>query len=216
MLYFCSNFTETCPRGLINNKPAFVQRMSWHQTGDKPVSEAWYIGVYASTHWGRDKMTAIFQTIFWNGFSRMKLYEFRLLGAQLTIFQHWFRWWIGADQATSHHLNQRWLVYRRIYASLGLNELTPWHLRVVVVVVFSEYIFGLHSLVYLLGICSRFCGLGHLWWSVNIRLNNGSMPTSSKPFSLPTPAPFFFFLFLFSGIPCQPPLIDQCPPLNMW
>ena len=42
---------------------------------------------------------------------------------QLTIFQHWFRWWLGADQATSHYLNQLWLDYRRIYASLGLNEL---------------------------------------------------------------------------------------------
>ena len=32
--------------------------------------------------------------------------------------------WRGAVQATSHYLNQWWLVYRRIYASLGLNELT--------------------------------------------------------------------------------------------
>ena len=24
---------------------------------------------------------------------------------QLTIFQHWFRWWLGSDQATSHYLN---------------------------------------------------------------------------------------------------------------
>ena len=31
--------------------------------------------------------------------------------------------WLGAVQATSHYLNQWWLVYRRIYASLGLNEL---------------------------------------------------------------------------------------------
>ena len=45
ILYFGSNFTETCPRGLINNKSAFVQRMSWHRTGDKPVSEAWFISV---------------------------------------------------------------------------------------------------------------------------------------------------------------------------
>ena len=29
-----------------------------------------------------------------------------------------------AGQATSHYLNQWWLDYRRIYASLGLNELT--------------------------------------------------------------------------------------------
>ena len=33
------------------------------------------------------------------------------------------------DQATSHYLNQWWLVYRRIYASLRLNELSAkyWH-----------------------------------------------------------------------------------------
>ena len=41
-----------------------------------------------------------------------------------TISQLWFRWWLGADQATSHYLDQWWLDYRRIYASLGLNELT--------------------------------------------------------------------------------------------
>ena len=73
------------------------------------------------THWGRDKMAAIFQMTFSNGFSWMKMYEFRLtfhwslfLGVQLTIFQHWFRKWLGANQATSHYLNQWWLDYRRI------------------------------------------------------------------------------------------------------
>ena len=60
----------------------------------------------------------------------MKMFEFRLKfhwslfpRVQLTIFQHWFREWLGAVQATSHYLNQWWLVYRRIYASFGLNEL---------------------------------------------------------------------------------------------
>ena len=54
-------------------------------------------------------MAAIFQT-YSNGFPWMKMYEFWLkfhrslfLGVQLTIFQHWFRWWLGADQATSHY-----------------------------------------------------------------------------------------------------------------
>ena len=82
------------------------------------------------THWGRDKMAAIFQKTFSNGFSWMKIYEFWLtfhwslfLGVQLTIFQHWFRLWLGTDQVTSHYLKQWWLDYRRIYASLGLNEL---------------------------------------------------------------------------------------------
>ena len=50
------------------------------------------------THWGRAKMAAIFQTTFSNGFSWMKMYQFRLIFHsslfsmfQLTIFQHWFR-----------------------------------------------------------------------------------------------------------------------------
>ena len=30
---------EFVPNGPINNKPALVQIMVWHQTGDKPLSE---------------------------------------------------------------------------------------------------------------------------------------------------------------------------------
>ena len=62
-------------------------------------------------------------------------YEFQLrchwslfLKVQLTIFQHWFRQWLGADQTISHYLNQWWLVYWRIYASLGLNDLNFWYI----------------------------------------------------------------------------------------
>ena len=83
------------------------------------------------THWGWDKMNAILQTTLSNAFSWITMLEFRLefhwnlfLGVQFTIFQHWFREWLGADQATSHYLNQWWLNYRRIFASLGLIELT--------------------------------------------------------------------------------------------
>ena len=82
------------------------------------------------THWGRDKMAAIFQTTFSNAFSWMKMFKLRLRfhwslfpRVKLTIFEHWFRLWLGAGQATSHYLNQWWLGYWRIYASLGLNEL---------------------------------------------------------------------------------------------
>ena len=82
------------------------------------------------THWGRDKMVTNFLTTFSNAFPWMKMHKFRLrfhwglfLRVQLTISQHWLRKWLGADQATSHYLNQWWLVYWRIYASLGLNEL---------------------------------------------------------------------------------------------
>ena len=76
------------------------------------------------THWW---------TTFSNAFSWMKMYEFRLRfywslfpGVQLTIFQYWFKYWLGDEQATSHYLNQWLLDNWRIYASLGLNELIPY------------------------------------------------------------------------------------------
>ena len=82
------------------------------------------------TYWGRDKMVTIFQTKFLNAFSRMKMHQSRLRfhwslfpKVGLTIFQHWFRNWSGAGQATSHYLDQWWLVYWRLYASIRLNEL---------------------------------------------------------------------------------------------
>ena len=50
------------------------------------------------THWGRDKLTSIFQATFSHGFSWMKMDEFRskfhwslFLRVQLIIFQYWFR-----------------------------------------------------------------------------------------------------------------------------
>ena len=75
---------------------------------------------------GRDKMAAIFQTIYSNAFSWMKMCEFWLrvqwslfLRVQSTIFQQCFR--------QCHFLNQWWLVYWRI--SLGLNELMKFRLH---------------------------------------------------------------------------------------
>ena len=48
-------------------------------------------------------------------FSLMKMFEFCLrfdwslfLRLKWTVFQHWFRWWLGANQATSHNLIQWW------------------------------------------------------------------------------------------------------------
>ena len=60
-------------------------------------------------------MATISQTTFSNAFSWMEIYEFRLqfhwsllLRDQLTIIQHWVRYWFGANQAPSHYLNQWW------------------------------------------------------------------------------------------------------------
>ena len=82
------------------------------------------------SHWGRDEMDIISLTTFSNVFSKLKMFEFRLKfhwslfrRVKLAIFQHRFRKWLGAVQSTSHYLNQWWLVYRHIYASLRINEL---------------------------------------------------------------------------------------------
>ena len=82
------------------------------------------------THWGWDKMATVLRTTFSNVFYWMKIYEFHLrfhwslfLMVYSTIFQHWFRYWLNANQATSHYLKQWWLDYRCIYASLCVNEL---------------------------------------------------------------------------------------------
>ena len=62
---------------------------------------------------------------------RSKFHWSLLLRVQLTIFQHWFRYWLGTGQATSHYLNQWLLNYQRIDVSFGLNELMLdldcWH-----------------------------------------------------------------------------------------
>ena len=73
---------------------------------------------------GRHFADDIFKCIFVNENARVsiKISKLLFLMIQLTIFQHRFRW-LGAGQASSHCLNQWWLVYWRIYASLGLNEL---------------------------------------------------------------------------------------------
>ena len=73
-----------------------------HQTKDAHSSHSSVV----LTHWGRDKIAAISQTTFSNAFSWMKINEFCLrfhwnlfLSCKLIIFQHWFRKWLGTDQA---------------------------------------------------------------------------------------------------------------------
>ena len=67
------------------------------------------------THWGRNKMTVIFQKTFSGTFSWRKKIEFwfkflriLFLRVQLAISQHWLRQWLCTEQTTSHYLNQCW------------------------------------------------------------------------------------------------------------
>ena len=79
-----------------------------------------------------DKMSAISQTTFSNVFSWMKRFVFwfefhwkSFLGVQLSKSQHWLRWWLGAEQATSHFLNKCWPSSRKYSALRGMNCVTP-------------------------------------------------------------------------------------------
>ena len=72
---------------------------------------------------GRHLPDEIFKCIFLNEMVWVSIaISLKLsLGVQLTIFQHLPRLQDNG-QATSHYLKQWWLVYWRIYASLGFNE----------------------------------------------------------------------------------------------
>ena len=50
----------------------------------------------------------IFKCIFMNEKFWIEFHWSLFHSVQLTISQHWLRWWIGTGQATSHYLNQCW------------------------------------------------------------------------------------------------------------
>ena len=91
-----------------------IQKLKWFKIHWKLHS--FNASCHHLTHWDRDKMATISQKTLSNAFSWMKMFEFRskfhwrfFLRVQLPIFRHWIRWWLVADQATSHYLNQWWL-----------------------------------------------------------------------------------------------------------
>ena len=84
------------------------------------------INIVILTHWGGDKMSALFKTTFWNAVSWMKMYEFRLrfhwwlfLCLWLTIFRYWFRNWLGAGRRQA-------IIWTNVDLFNDLNVLT-WH-----------------------------------------------------------------------------------------
>ena len=85
-LTVCSGKQETSKLRIISPL-SWVTRFPWQRARNAML-----------THWGRDKMDAISQTTFWNVFSWIKIYEFRLrfhwnlfLRFKSTIIPHWFR-----------------------------------------------------------------------------------------------------------------------------
>ena len=104
------------PMVQINNIPALYQLMALRRPGDKPSSEWKMESSLTHICVTRPQCVTLINLI-------MKIYEFRLichwslfLRSKLTILKHWFRSWLDADQATSHYLNQGWIVHWHINA----------------------------------------------------------------------------------------------------
>ena len=108
--YLCNCITHESPHiRMIYWNLSMVDMNSQHGVNSNILNDAFMVKklftksrisklIYFLTHWDRDKMTAISQTILSNSFSWMKILEFRLkfhwslfLKVQLTIFQHWLR-----------------------------------------------------------------------------------------------------------------------------
>ena len=93
------------------------------------------LSLYINTLWPRQDGRHFADDIS-NTFSCMKIHVFwsifhwsLFIRVKLTIFQHWFRQWLSAGQATSYYLNQWWSVYWRIYGqwSKTLNDTVALH-----------------------------------------------------------------------------------------
>ena len=101
----------------------------WYNLTKEVIKEGWMERLSALTQWGQAEMPVISQTTFSNAFSCMKMYRFGLrFHWRFSQGSNWQYTNIGADQATRHYLNQRWLFFWCIHASLGLNELTGFHM----------------------------------------------------------------------------------------
>ena len=73
----------------------------------------------------------------WLPFSRrhfqMRFHWSLFIRVQLTIFRHWFRWWLGTKQVTSHYLNQWWpslLMHTCITQPQWVNISVPFYLQI--------------------------------------------------------------------------------------
>ena len=97
------------PKGLINNIPSLVQIMAWHRWGDKPLSEPMMVRLL--TH------ICVTRPQWVNWTTRKKPWWNWNLNPTIFIIGNTF-------ENVISKMDQWWLDYWRIYASLGLNELT--------------------------------------------------------------------------------------------
>ena len=79
------------------------------------------------THWAKQNGRHFAGAFKCNSLNAIAVYPFNfhcrlLLIVQLIINQHWSSKWLRAKQATSHYLNQSWLIFVT-YLCLGIGEL---------------------------------------------------------------------------------------------
>ena len=119
------NSLTLVPKGPINNIPALVQILAWRRPGDKPLSEPmmarlpthicvtwppWINNVkseQSDRRFGDDIFVYIFVKRICSYFL-LKVHCSLFLMVHLANVQHWFKYWLGTDEATSHHLSQWW------------------------------------------------------------------------------------------------------------
>ena len=99
----------------VNNKPLWFSGLALRM-GQAIV---WMNDGFS--HWGRDKIAAISQMTFSNAFSSIKNVRILIKISWKFVPKVWINNIPALVQTTSHYLNQWWLSYWHIYASLGLN-----------------------------------------------------------------------------------------------
>ena len=69
-----------------------------------------FIGKTASLYWIDPWLFLVQNHIFLHKYfvSWFEFHRTLFRRVQLTISEHWLRWWLGAEQAPSHYLNQCW------------------------------------------------------------------------------------------------------------
>ena len=123
-LYFGYSFTEIFHKGPIVRKSVLLQVMAWCLTGTKPLPEPKL--TKRNSKWHHQASLRIKLSTWWSlGFNELTHLALVLQICISEVGEHWFRQWLGAEQATSHYLNQCWFIVNwalRNTLQLKLNQ----------------------------------------------------------------------------------------------
>ena len=95
-------------------------------------------------------------------------------GSNLTIYQHWFRWWLGVELAPCHHPNQWWPSLQYIYIT------RPQWVKMFWIQPFSLYIITKNCLPGLIEL-TTWPGFSHFLVSSLEKLSSAQSPRALRP-----------------------------------